>query len=66
MSAHPNQLWIIINFDGQIVHQTTDPAHVELMRRYVRKSREAGDDWKLLQYSFDKVVACEEPHKVAS
>lgn len=59
MPANPNQLWIIVNFDGQVIHHTTDPAHVELMQRYVLKSREAGDDWRLLQYAFDKVVHCE-------
>lgn len=66
MPKHPTKLWLIVDFEGHIVHQSTDLSHVDLMRRYVRKSREAGDDWTLLKYSFDEVVSCDELDKAAS
>ena len=52
-------LWIIVNHAGHIVHQTSDFANLDLMKRYVIKSRESGDDWKLLKYSLEEVITCE-------
>lgn len=59
MASHPKNLWVIINHDGRVMHQTFNPAHLSMMRRYVKRSREAGDDWELLQYLLDGVVKCE-------
>lgn len=67
MASHPTRLWLIVNHDGLIIHQTSDPSHVDLMERYVRKSREVGDDWALVQYAFEKVVSIQpDANKVAS
>lgn len=67
MAAHFQKLWLIVNHDGHIVHQTPNPEHVELMKRYVCKSIEAGDDWTLREYTFEKVVPCnKQQSKVAS
>ena len=60
-------VWVIINHDELIVHQTTNPETVELMKRYVLKAREAGDDWKLVEYRFEKIIQCDShSNKVAS
>lgn len=61
---NPQSIWVIINHEYRIIHQTTNPDHIELMRRYVRKAREAGDDWKLVQYNISQVIQCVESTKV--
>lgn len=56
MDPHPT-IWVVMNHSGQIIHQSTDSTHVDLMRRYVEKSREVGDDWVLVEYSLGTILA---------
>ena len=51
-----NSFFVIINEQDQVIHSSQDPDNLPLMMRYVRKAKEAGDDWSLLEYRLSRVI----------
>ena len=55
----PTQLLVIVDHNGSIVHQSQGDMHLDMMKKYVHKAQDAGDDWSLLQYKLDHVIPCQ-------
>lgn len=45
-----DNLWVLVDTYGKLIHQTTDGRNLSFMRSLVGRSKEAGDDWKILHY----------------